>query len=202
MIDVPVTLVDLLRHGEPQGGQRFRGTLDDPLSAAGWTQLEAATGDGMWDCIVTSPLRRCREFAQTLAQRQGLAIEVETDFREISFGRWEGLTVAQVRAEYGVALTRFWQDPVAYPPPDGEPIADFCARVEGAWHRVVERARGQRVLLIGHGGTHAMLLRAVLGMPLSHSWRLRLGYAGMARLRFEHQPDGTVPALLRLDPGV
>lgn len=201
-MDVPITTVDLLRHGEPQGGPRFRGTLDDPLNGTGWAQLEAATADGEWDCIVASPLRRCCEFAQALAQARNLPLQVEADFREISFGRWEGLTAAQVRAEYGTALTRFWQDPVAFPPPDGEPMADFCARVEGAWQRLLRRARGQRVLLVGHGGTHAMLLRAVLGMPLSHSWRLRLGYAGFARLRFEHHLDGTLPALLRLDAGV
>ncbi|MFP4076442.1 MAG: histidine phosphatase family protein [Halochromatium sp.] len=39
-------LVDLIRHGEVEGGPCFRGRRDDPLSAAGWAQLEAATGIG------------------------------------------------------------------------------------------------------------------------------------------------------------
>ncbi len=201
-MDAPVTTIDLLRHGEPAGGPRFRGTVDDPLSPAGWAQLETATAGGAWDRVVCSPLRRCREFAEVLARQQGLECRVEADFREISFGLWEGLTSAQVEAAYGAALANFWNDPVAHPPPQGEPLADFCARVETAWQRLVADSRGQRVLVVAHGGTIAMLLRGVLGMPLSHSWRVRMGYAGQARLRLDHTPHGLLVALLRLEPGV
>ncbi|WP_448507125.1 histidine phosphatase family protein [Immundisolibacter sp.] len=201
-MNTPVTTIDLLRHGEPAGGPRFRGTVDDPLSETGWMQMRAATADGQWDRVVCSPLRRCREFAEELALQRGLDCRVEVDFREISFGLWEGLTAAQVEANCGEALARFWQDPVACPPPRGEPVADFSARVEGAWQRLIADARGQRVLVVAHGGTIAMLLRGVLGMPLSHSWRVRMGYAGQARLRLDHTPYGLLTALLRLDPGV
>ncbi len=200
-MDAPVTTIDLLRHGEPEGGPRFRGTVDDPLSTVGWAQLETATADGAWDRIVCSPLLRCREFAQSLAGQRGLECQIEADFREISFGLWEGLTTAQVEADYGEALARFWQDPVAYPPPQGEPVAEFCARVEAAWQRLVNEVAGQRVLVVTHGGTIAMLLRGVLGMPLSHSWRVRMGYAGLAQLRLDHTRHGLLAALLRLNPG-
>lgn len=201
-MDAPVTLIDLLRHGEPAGGPRFRGTVDDPLSPAGWAQLETATAGGAWDGIVCSPLRRCREFAEELARQRGLECRVETHFREIGFGLWEGLTAAQVEADYGAALANFWTDPVAHAPPQGEPLADFCARVEAGWQRLIADSRGQRVLVVAHGGTIAMLLRGVLGMPLSHSWRIRMGYAGQARLRVDHTPHGLLSALLRLEPGV
>ena len=200
-MDQPTTLIDLLRHGEPEGGSRFRGTVDDPLSAAGWAQLAAATADQQWDRIVCSPLRRCREFAQAVAAERGLECRVEPDFREISFGLWEGLTAPQVLAEYGAALTQFWQDPVAFPPPQGEPIAAFNERVDAAWQRLLADTQGRRVLLVAHGGVIAMVLRGVLGMPLSHAWRVRLGYAGRARLRLDHTEHGTLAALVGLTPG-
>ncbi|MFZ5492060.1 MAG: histidine phosphatase family protein [Pseudomonadota bacterium] len=200
-MDAPVTLIDLLRHGEPEGGPRFRGSVDDPLSATGWAQLAAATTDQQWDAIVCSPLRRCREFAQALAADRGIDCRIEHDFREISFGLWEGLTTPQVQADYGASLTRFWQDPEAHPPPQGEPLAAFCERVDAAWRRLASDAQGQRVLLVAHGGTIAMVLRGVLGMPLSHAWRIRLGYAGRARLRLDHTEHGTLTALVGLTAG-
>ena len=200
-MDHPTTHIDLLRHGEPEGGARFRGTVDDPLSATGWAQVRAATAGDAWNRIVCSPLRRCREFAQALAGELGTPCQVEPGFREISFGLWEGLTAAQVEAECGAALARFWQDPVAHPPPQGEPVADFDARVDAAWQRLLREARGERVLVVAHGGTIAMILRGVLGMPLSHSWRVRLSYAARARLRLDHTPDGTLAALLGLSQG-
>ena len=44
------TLIDLIRHGEPEGGPMFRGQTDHPLSATGWQQMRGAIGDGEhWD---------------------------------------------------------------------------------------------------------------------------------------------------------
>ena len=54
--------IDLLRHGDT-GQRSYRGQLDDPLSTLGWSQLRAAIFGRSWDAIVTSPLRRCAEFA-------------------------------------------------------------------------------------------------------------------------------------------
>ena len=34
-----VTRIDLIRHGEPVGGRRYRGQIDDPLSEKGWKQM-------------------------------------------------------------------------------------------------------------------------------------------------------------------
>ena len=43
------TIIDLIRHGEPEGGRAFRGhSIDDPLSEKGWQQ--------MWDVLAKSPL--------------------------------------------------------------------------------------------------------------------------------------------------
>ncbi|MFO8155736.1 MAG: histidine phosphatase family protein, partial [Thiohalospira sp.] len=85
------TTVDLLRHGEPEGGRRYRGQSDDPLSATGWQQMQAAVaGATPWQRVISSPLSRCRVFAETLAAERGLPLEVEADFREIGFGEWEG----------------------------------------------------------------------------------------------------------------
>ena len=59
---------DLIRHGEPAGGPMFRGSKDDPLSDTGWQQMNAAIrDDDQWDVIITSPLLRCRLFAEQLA---------------------------------------------------------------------------------------------------------------------------------------
>ena len=68
MPETSSTLIDLLRHGEPRGGAKFRGHTDDPLSETGWTQMRAAVqGDSPWQVVVSSPLLRCAEFAAELA---------------------------------------------------------------------------------------------------------------------------------------
>ena len=42
MRDSLVTTVDLLRHGESEGGEIFRGSIDVPLTEMGWQQMQSA----------------------------------------------------------------------------------------------------------------------------------------------------------------
>ncbi len=85
----PTTTVDLLRHGEPAGGRKFRGSVDDPLSELGWQQMRAAAqaaeagGEATWDRVISSPLLRSGEFAAELATQRNLPIEVWGDVREM-----------------------------------------------------------------------------------------------------------------------
>lgn len=193
------TRVELVRHGEPRGGERFRGSgVDDPLSPAGWAQLEHACAGGQWDVVVSSPLRRCAQFGQALAQARGLDFEVVDDLREIGFGQWEGLTSAEVVARWGGQLRAFWRDPEANLPQGAEPVADFARRVDGAWQDLLARHAGRRVLVIAHGGTVRMVVRAVLGMALDHAWRMRLAYASVTEIEVQHHADYTLAVLVRL----
>lgn len=86
-----VTRIDLLRHGETAGGSRYRGSIDDALTPLGWAAMRAALGEECgWNRIVSSPLRRCADFARDLARRHGLPLDIDARLREIHFGDWEG----------------------------------------------------------------------------------------------------------------
>jgi alpha-ribazole phosphatase/probable phosphoglycerate mutase len=184
------TTVDLLRHGEPEGGQKFRGAVDDPLSQRGWEQMRAVVGDYHdWHAIVSSPLIRCAAFAHELAERLNRPLEIVPEFIELSFGVWEGRSVAEVHAADPLALGRFWRDPVAYPIPNGEPVADFDRRVGQAWDALLERYWGRHVLLITHGGTIRMVLRRLLDMPVRRIWRIEVPFAAISRIRLHRDPD-------------
>ena len=106
-----VTL-DLMRHGEPVGGRKYRGQIDDPLSEKGWAQMQAAVGDAApWTRIVSSPLLRCRAFAEALAGRHELPLILDDRLREVGFGIWEGKSAAEIELEAPGTLARFKADP-------------------------------------------------------------------------------------------
>ncbi|WP_300970799.1 histidine phosphatase family protein [Thiocapsa sp.] len=154
--------VDLLRHGEAQGGARFRGGHDDPLSAEGWDQMTRATAvNPDWTRVVSSPSRRCSAFAQRIAESHKLPLAILPGLRERGFGAWEGLAAHQIPAE---ELTRFWDDPVGYAPPGGEPFEVFRERVIAAWGQVCD-AGGPFTLAVTHGGVIRVVLAEVLRMP-------------------------------------
>lgn len=160
--------VGLLRHGEVEGGIRFRGHTDDPLTPAGLAQMDAALADSdRWDRVISSPLIRCAEFARAFARQSSLPLTFDTRLKEMHFGEWEGRSAAELMAEDPEALARFWRDPDAYPPPCGESLAHFRARVLDAWNDILSVYADQQVLMVTHGGVIRVLLCHVFEVPVS-----------------------------------
>lgn len=154
--------LSLLRHGETELGGALRGSLDDALTATGWAQMEAAVqGAGPWHRVISSPLQRCARFAATL----GLPLTLEPRLRELHFGDWEGMTLAQVHKQAPEALGRFWAEPYVHTPPNAEPVARFAERVWATLADLAEQYPGEHVLVVTHGGVMRMLLAAARGLP-------------------------------------
>ena len=186
------TRVELLRHGETVGGSRYRGSIDDALTPQGWSAMRAALDETSdWDHIVSSPLRRCADFARDLAQRHGLPFSLDARLREIHFGDWEGKTAADILASDPEALGRFWNDPVNYPPPDGEDVRALEARVLQVWEELVIRHAGKKILVVSHGGPLRIILGRAQGLSLTDSLRLEVAHARRFRIVLGCQPDGT-----------
>lgn len=180
------TLLDLMRHGEPVGGRRYRGQVDDPLSEKGWAQMHAAVGDAVpWTRIVSSPLARCREFSQILAEHHSLPLAFDDRLKEVGFGVWEGKSAAEIEAAAPGTLARFKADPVNARPAGAEPLDAFHARVAAALDEVLAMHAGEHILLVGHAGVMRMALAWALHIPIEYAYRIEVATASLTRLRFE-----------------
>jgi len=181
--------LDLLRHGETEFGGGLRGSIDDALTDTGWQQMRAAVADrGPWDRIVSSPLQRCARFADELAERLGLPVELAPDLQELHFGDWEGHSPAQLMETDAAGLGRFWEDPYGFTPPNGEPVQVFATRVLGAVERLQRAYDGQRVLLISHGGVMRLLLARARSLPREQLLQVTVAHGGLCGL--DVQADG------------
>lgn len=185
-----VTSVDLMRHGEPQGGRRYRGNrIDDPLSETGWQQMwNAIPPIPPWHHIISSPMCRCRDFAEALAESLDIDYSVMEDLKEIGFGDWEGSTPDEIRSRHGEALDRFLADPVNNTPPGAEPLEDFAHRILSGYASICHDYQGQHVLVIGHAGVLRVVTSHVLGMPLAGVYsHLKIDYAAIVRTRYYNE---------------
>lgn len=184
MTGAPDTVVDLLRHGEPLGGSRYRGQVDDPLSERGWQQMwQAVDGAGDWQRIITSPLLRCREFARQLGEQLAVPVHAEARFREVGFGEWEGMTRAELEQQTPGQVERFYRDPVAHRPPGAEPLDEFISRVREAFTELLDRHDGESVLVIAHAGVIRAILAHALDIPPPSMYRIHVANAGISRIR-------------------
>ncbi|VAW88533.1 Alpha-ribazole-5'-phosphate phosphatase [hydrothermal vent metagenome] len=178
----PSSSISLLRHGETIGGARFRGSIDDPLNPTGWDQMCSAVGKQRWDHIISSPLVRCADFADSLAAKDSISIEHDERIKEMHFGSWEGCTAIQLMERDADALGAFWNDPLKNTPPQAEKLLDFQARVLSAWQDVVVQYRGQHTLLVTHGGVIRIILCHLQQHPVQRLLELEVGHASLTRI--------------------
>ena len=183
---MPVTHIDVIRHGQPEGGRRYRGHgVDDPLSKTGWQQMWAAVPEKpQWDHIITSPLSRCLRFAEALADTLSIDFSVADDLKEIGFGVWEGRTPDDIKHNDGDALQNFIQDPVHNRPQGAEPLDDFAQRVWTVYENTLKEYHGQHILMVAHAGVIRAITSHILGMRLDDVYsKLKIEYATIVTTR-------------------
>lgn len=173
------TYIDIIRHGEPVGGKVFRGHTDHCLTEQGIEQFQQRIKrlGYRWQHVLSSPLSRCKQSALWLAQEQGVALQIEPNIAEIHFGEWENQAVATVMAREDIS--QLWQDPMNFCAPQGESTAALQLRTLEAWHGVLEKQQGKRVLMVTHGGVMRMLAQHLLELSPSAINKLSLPYAAV-----------------------
>jgi alpha-ribazole phosphatase len=182
------TQIDLLRHGEPVGGARYRGQIDDALSDKGWQQMwRTVEGMSEWQQIVTSPLLRCSSFAMALGERLRVPVHEEPRFREVGFGEWEGHTRIELETLNPGQVGRFLRDPVNSRPPGAEPLEEFTGRVQAGFDGLLERFAGQSVLVVAHAGVIRAIMAYILEVPPSRMYRIHVDNAGLSRIRTDRE---------------
>lgn len=157
--------IDLLRHGETTLSHTLRGHLDDDLTEQGWLQMQSTIQQYMttpvdWDVIISSPLRRCRRFAEHLADQLGLPMRVNEHIKEMYFGDWEGISTQAIYEVEPEQLANFWQFPTQYHAPNGESLIQFQQRIFIGFEQIytqIQAQNGQKALVITHGGVIKLL---------------------------------------------
>lgn len=183
----------LIRHGEVEANVDFRylGRRDDVLTARGRAQAEALArmvGEAPPARILTSPLTRARMTADAIAARCGLEAEPEDRLVEMSFGRWEGMSRAEVLESDPSNLAAWEADPEQVAPPDGESLGDVAIRVTELVDSLGADPPDGSVALVSHVGPLKALLCAALDLPMSGMRRLFLDPATVSVVDWGARP--------------
>jgi broad specificity phosphatase PhoE len=168
----------LVRHGATQltAEDRFSGSVGVDLSDEGRAQVarlaERLAGEPI-AAIYASPLSRTVETASILAGPHGLPLHHRDGLREISHGRWEGLTRREVEERFGDEYASWETDPFTFAPRDGESGLAVLARALPVIREIVVQHAGQQVLVVSHKATLRLILSSLLGFD-ARGYRDRL----------------------------
>jgi len=177
----------LVRHGETDWNKerRYQGQLDVPLNARGRWQAEHAAGAlaGLpVDYLISSDLQRALATAEAIGSVCGRGVTADPRLREMSYGKWEGLTVDEIKEHYDGEYRHWRTDPATYPPEGGEGLAAAVRRVEHVLQDVAQ-VEAETVVLVSHGGTLRILLRYLLGLPPDAYWQFKIENASISTVQ-------------------
>jgi probable phosphoglycerate mutase len=173
--------VFLARHGETAWtiSRQHTGKSDIPLTARGEQNaraLKARLAGFQFDSVLTSPLQRATVTARLAGF--GDVVQAEPDLIEWDYGRYDGLTTAEIRAD------RPDWDLFRDGCPDGESPEAVASRADDLIARL--RTKSGRTLLFGHGHFFRVLATRWVALSVSHARILVLSTASLSILGYEH----------------
>lgn len=171
---MPAPLFIHIRHGETDwnAARRLQGSQDIPLNAHGESQarrngraLASAFAERGLDptsfAWVASPMRRARRTMELVRGEMGLDpagyLPVPA-LRELSFGRYEGLTYEDIEARHPDDFASLRADKWRYLPPGGESYVMLRERV-APWYAGLAGP----TVVVSHGGVYRALKSLLLG---------------------------------------
>ncbi|MGC9395782.1 MAG: histidine phosphatase family protein [Anaerolineae bacterium] len=194
MTESMTTTVILARHGQTAWNieDRFRGRANIPLDAIGVAQAEATARYILahWTpgAIYCSPLLRARQTAEKIAQPLQLHERAHPGLLDIDYGAWEGYTSADLRDQgWGKALETWYTQPQGAPIPGGETLQAVRLRAMGALGEIVERHRGETVIIVAHTVVNRLILLGILGLGNERFWHLGQDTCAVNVLEFDGQ---------------
>ncbi len=193
----------LVRHGQTQWNSvsRVQGRTDIPLNEKGKLQAEAIAGrlqGSSFDAVYASPLSRARDTAETITKRCGGTVVLDEDLIEIQFGKWEGMTSAELDSTYP-ELFRDW---------GWIERSEDCAKMEAEsqqeivtrsmrFMRQIESRHGSRarILVVGHTMPTKIIIAHFIGLPYNRIRSLRVENCAYNELETGHDERGFLHVL-------
>ena len=169
----------LIRHGETDWNtvRRLQGHIDIPLNDTGLNQarlLGAALQNEHLDAVLCSDLQRAVQTAQAIATLKNLPCQISDQWRERSFGGFEGQLINTLEQRFPVeyAAWRAYETDSQFPynadsGHHGETIRQFHARIEAALIALCQTYPDQKVAVVAHGGVLECVYRISRQLPLN-----------------------------------
>ncbi len=162
------TKILIIRHGQSLSNlnKQYIGHMDLGLSDEGLRQAQYAADyhkNTPIDVIYSSDLKRAHDTAVPHSIIHGLPINDDVELRELRLGKWEGMKIVDIRAEYGDEFDIEWKIKFgSFRIPGGEVVYEGGLRFYNAVLRIARENVGKTILITAH----AAVLRAFWGIVL------------------------------------
>ena len=170
----------IVRHGETiwNAEGRIQGHTDVGLSDMGVEQarlLGERLASIPIDVAYCSDLKRASETAKLALGKRDIVLNRTPRLREYHKGSFEGMTLAEIEAQFPDDYPRYLEKNLDYAPEGGETTRGVSSRMAGIFGEIKAKHLSETVLVVGHGGSLRAGMVSLLGMPLEGNWSFAFG---------------------------
>jgi alpha-ribazole phosphatase len=195
----------LLRHGHVENSDKncFNGHFNANLSLLGLEQSQKAAkilSDKPIKAVYSSDLKRSHDGAQEVAKLHGITPEPLKEFRELSVGKWEGLTLDEVNDKYPGELEERFKNIETSRVEGGETIEEVHNRVIPRFMDLAVKHLNETIAIVAHGGVNRIILCHLLEIPWKNIYRMKQGFTCINLIHF--YPGHPIVEFINAKPGV
>lgn len=176
-----VTRLYLIRHGQVVNHHEFRynGHFDIDITETGIAQMENIASileKEPITAVYSSDLQRAVKGANLVGNRLKLKPIKMNAFRELHLGRWEGLTREEGAARFPDEADFRFRDLAHTKVKGGENLHDLKERVIPALNDIINKHKGEQIILFAHGGVNRVILCETLMLPMENFFKIEQDY--------------------------
>jgi alpha-ribazole phosphatase len=179
-----------IRHAPVKGAEgRLTGRRDVDCDTSDERSFRVLAAMLPGDAVsVVSSLKRTRQTLDAIAAAGPRVAEplIEPEFMEQSFGRWEGMSWAEMQARDPDVYAAFWENPTRNAPPDGESFEAQMRRTAAPIERLNSAFAGRDILAVSHGGTIRAAVAHALGLTPEAAMAIVIDNLSLTRLSQVH----------------
>ena len=191
------TRLYLTRHGEVVNHGIYNGHKDVDMTATGLGQMERLRNrliDRNLSAVYCSDLMRTKKGAARVAEPHEIVPEEIPQFRELHFGRWQGLTLAEVQEKYPDDFPQWMKNLSTFRIPGGESFQDLSHRALPKLEELIGMHRGGEFAVVCHGVLNRIILAEALQLSYDSLLRIEQDYGCLNII--DYYPDWTVVKLM------
>lgn len=185
------TYLFLIRHGENEWTRtsrlagRTEGVHLNQRGQEQATKLAQTLSEQPITTIYSSPLVRCMETAQPVADTLGLTVQPEAGVLEVDYGEWRGGELKELSKKPEWKAVQ--HHPSSFRFPGGETLREVQSRAVGTLERIITEHPKTAIAVFSHGDVIRTSLAHYMGTPLDLFQRIVISTASISLITFHDQ---------------
>jgi len=134
--------------------------------------------------VYTSDLKRCSIISNFISKELNIILEEVKDFREMDFGKWEGLSINEIKEQYKEVYFKWRSNPKEANIPDGENLIKVQKRCLVAIKQIINSYNEGTVIIVSHSIAIKTIILGLLNIDLEHFYKMSIDNVSISEIEF------------------